>query len=129
VPIAGTIVIRIAAASRSSGGRLVSIADQFGKWSMFEVFVAALLSVALRLGLVPNADLHYGAYLLAGSVVLSVIASQLLSTGPDSRPIRSGAATLTIGAIIGAIAMALLIGILNPELLSCVSFGAGADAR
>jgi hypothetical protein len=45
---------------------------------MLEVFVAALLITALKLDPVVEATLHYGVWLLAASVVLSGIASQLI---------------------------------------------------
>jgi uncharacterized paraquat-inducible protein A len=57
---------------------LFTLADRFGKWSMLEVFVAALLITALKLDPVVEATLHYGVWLLAASVVLSGIASQLI---------------------------------------------------
>lgn len=117
VPIVKAGVIWVAASERATGKRLLAIADRFGKWSMLEVFVAALLLVALKLGPVVDATLHYGAWLLAASVLLSGIASQLLVHDPHGGPIFSSPATLTTGAIGGAIAATILIGLLNPELL------------
>jgi len=84
---------------------------------MLEVFVAALLIVSLKLGPVVDATLHYGAYLLAASVLLGGLASQLLAPAPVGKPLFSSPATLTIGAIGGAVAATLLIAVLNPGLL------------
>lgn len=117
VPVVKAGVIWVAASERATGKTLLAVADRFGKWSMLEVFIAALLLVALKLGPVVDATLHYGAWLLAASVLLSGIASQLLSHEPHGGPIFSSPATLTTGAVGGAIAATVLIGLLNPELL------------
>jgi paraquat-inducible protein A len=117
VPVVKAGVIWVAASEHATGKRLLAVADRFGKWSMLEVFIAALLLVALKLGPVVDATLHYGAWLLAASVLLSGIASQLLSHEPHGGPLFSSPATLTVGAIGGAVAATILIGLLNPELL------------
>jgi paraquat-inducible protein A len=116
IPVTKAVIIWLAASRTASQTRLLAIADRFGKWSMLEVFIAALLLVALKLGPVVDTTLHYGAWLLAASVLLSGIASQLLSHEPQGRAIFSGPETLTLGAIGGAIAATALIGLLNPDL-------------
>jgi paraquat-inducible protein A len=118
VPIVKGAVIWIAASPRAPRTRLLKIADRFGKWSMLEVFVAALLIIALKLGPVVDTTLHYGAYLLAASVLLSGLASQFLAYESHSTPMFSSPVTLTIGAVGGAAAATLLIGLLNPDLLN-----------
>ena len=117
VPLVKAAVIWIAASEAKGTGPLLRIADRFGKWSMLEVFVAALVIVALKLGPVVDARLHYGAYLLAGSVLLSGIASQLFVHERLAVPLFSSQLTLTIGAIGGAFAATLLIALLNPGML------------
>lgn len=79
VPVAKAVVIWLAASSDTTGRRLLPLADRLGKWSMLEVFVAALLIVALKLDPVVDATLHYGVWLLAASVLLMGIASQLMA--------------------------------------------------
>jgi paraquat-inducible protein A len=116
VPVIKAAVIWIAADEHTSRGPLLKLADRFGKWSMLEVFVAALVIISLKLGPVVDATLHYGAWLLAASVLLSGLASQLVAHEPHSRPYFSNPVTLTIGAVGGAIAATLLIGFLNPGL-------------
>ena len=116
IPVIKACVIWLATADALPRRRLLATADRFGKWSMLEVFIAALVIVALKLGPVVDATLHYGAYLLAGSVLASGIASQLLVHEPHSGPLISGAATLTIGAVGGAVLATLLIGMMNPGL-------------
>jgi paraquat-inducible protein A len=117
VPVGKGIVIWLAASGRAVSRPLLVLADRFGKWSMLEVFVAALLITALKLGPLVDVTLHYGAYLLASSVLLSGVASQLLPHEHHTGPIFSSAATLTIGAVGGAVAAALLVGLLNPRAL------------
>ena len=117
VPVVKAVVIWLAASPKAPRRALLVLAERFGKWSMLEVFIAAMLIVALKLGPVVDATLHYGAYLLAASVLLSGIASQLLAHEPHGGPIFSNPVTLTIGAVGGAIAATVLIGLLNPDLL------------
>jgi paraquat-inducible protein A len=117
VPVAKGIVIWLAASGQAVSRSLLVLADRFGKWSMLEVFVAALLITALKLGPVVDVTLHYGAYLLASSVLLSGAASQLLPHEHDRGPVFSSPVTLTIGAVAGAVAATLLFALLNPRAL------------
>lgn len=117
VPVVKAVVIWIAASPNASRGSLLVLAERFGKWSMLEVFIAALLIISLKLGPVVDATLHYGAYLLAASVLLSGLASQFLADEPESRALFSSPVTLTVGAVGGAVAATVLIGVLNPDLL------------
>ena len=48
---------------------------QFGKWSMLDVFVAALLIVTIRLGAMADVKVHFGLYAFAVSVILAMIAT------------------------------------------------------
>jgi hypothetical protein len=96
---------------------------------MLEVFVAALLITALKIGPVVDATLHYGAYLLAGSVVLSGAASQLLPHGQSGRPLFSSPMTLTAGAAGGAVAATLLIEMLTPSTLNLDAIVGTPEAR
>ena len=117
LPIIKAAVIWVAASPTAPRGAWLVLADRFGKWSMLEVFIAALVIVALKLGPVVDATLHYAAYLLASSVLLAGLASQILAHDPQAKPIFSSPVTLTIGAVGGAVAATLLIGVLNPDLL------------
>ena len=117
VPVGKAVVIWLAGSGQAVSRPLLVLADRFGKWSMLEVFVAALLITALKLGPLVDVTLHYGAYLLASSVLLSGVASQLLPHEHHTGPLFSSAATLTIGAIGGAVAATMLLGLLNPRAL------------
>jgi paraquat-inducible protein A len=117
VPVVKAAVIWVAASAHAPRSAWLVLADRFGKWSMLEVFVAALVIVALKLGPVVDATLHYAAYLLAASVLLAGLASQILAHDAEAKPIFSSPVTLTVGAVGGAVAATVLIGLLNPDLL------------
>lgn len=129
VPVVKAVVIWLASSNGSTHRRLPALADRFGKWSMLEVFVAALLIVALKLGPVVDATLHYAAYLLAASVLLSGAAAQLLDAEPHQGALFSSPVTLTIGAVGGAIAATILIGMLNPGLFRLDSLIGTPESR
>jgi len=46
---------------------------QYGKWSMLDVFVVAVLLATVKLGAVANVQLHYGLYLFAAAVLLTML--------------------------------------------------------
>lgn len=46
--------------------------ETFGKWSMLDVFVVALLLVSVKLGVLAKVDVHYGLYVFASSVLLTM---------------------------------------------------------
>lgn len=52
--------------------------SSFGKWSMLDVFVIALLVVSLKLGDMVNVKIHSGVYFFAASVILTMILTQVL---------------------------------------------------
>lgn len=49
--------------------------EHFGKWSMLDVFVVSLLLVSVKLGALAKVTVHYGVYVFAGSVILTMIVS------------------------------------------------------
>ena len=53
--------------------RVLHWISQFGKWSMMDVFVAALLIVTVRLGAMADVQVHFGLYAFAASVILTMI--------------------------------------------------------
>jgi paraquat-inducible protein A len=62
----------------------------YGKWSMLDVFVVALLVVTVKLGALAEARVEPGFYAFAGSVVLTMLLSHWIShrtvaPGPDRR--------------------------------------------
>jgi paraquat-inducible protein A len=45
---------------------------QYGKWSMLDVFVVALLVMAVKLGAVASVETHYGLYCFGSAVLLTM---------------------------------------------------------
>jgi len=64
--------IRLTAPQRE---RLLYYMEILGKWSMLDVFVAALLIVSIKLGVLASADIEIGIYFFAASIFLAMIAT------------------------------------------------------
>lgn len=47
----------------------------YGKWSMLDVFVVAILLVTVKLGAIASVQVHEGLYAFAASVVLTMVAT------------------------------------------------------
>ena len=58
--------------------RLLRAAARASRWSMLDVFIVALLVVALEGSLLTTADIHAGLVLFAAGVVVSTIATHRL---------------------------------------------------
>lgn len=50
-----------------------------GKWSMLDVFIVALVVVAAKLGLIIDATVQYGLYLLVAATLLSLVTGSLIA--------------------------------------------------
>lgn len=55
--------------------RLLRWIEHWGKWSMLDVFVVALLLVSVKLGALAKVTVHYGVYVFAAAVVGTMIVS------------------------------------------------------
>ncbi len=61
----------------------------YGKWSMLDVFVVAILVVAVKLGAIADVEMRFGLYAFAASVLLTMlITSRIVSltNRPPSTP-------------------------------------------
>ncbi len=47
----------------------------YGKWSMLDVFVVAILVVSVKLGALVSVQMHYGLYVFAAAVLLIMLAT------------------------------------------------------
>ena len=54
----------------------IAVLEQISKWAMLDVFIAALIIVIVKLGILSSANTHYGLYLFIASVLLSMLCSQ-----------------------------------------------------
>jgi paraquat-inducible protein A len=53
--------------------------EYFGKWSMLDVFVVAMLLVTIKLGAVAKVEVHYGLFAFAVSVILTMLVTHRIS--------------------------------------------------
>ena len=63
---------------RRTNNKVYQLLEQISKWAMLDVFIAALVIVIVKLGLLSSAYTHYGLYLFIASVLLSALCSQML---------------------------------------------------
>lgn len=54
--------------------------ETLGRWSMLDVFVAALLVVVIKLSLISDVEIHAGLYVFVVAVILSMIAVRRIAT-------------------------------------------------
>lgn len=52
----------------------------YGKWSMLDVFVVALLLVIVKLGALATVQVHYGIYMYAGAGLLIMLTTTIISS-------------------------------------------------
>ena len=56
----------------------------YGKWSMLDVFVVAVLVVAVKLGAIASVEMRYGLYAFAAAVVLTMYVTARVVTLTDN---------------------------------------------
>ncbi|MGI9304319.1 MAG: paraquat-inducible protein A [Gammaproteobacteria bacterium] len=76
---------RISGSDRRHRSRLRQLRwlEQFGKWSMLDVFVVALLLVTVKLGFIGNVEVHYGVYVFAASLLMMMFVTVLVTRGSE----------------------------------------------
>ena len=76
-----------AAANPASPGvqRSIRWTVMLGKWSMLDVFMAALVVAILTLGMVASVEAHVGLYIFGGAIVLAMLASHRLESSLAKR--------------------------------------------
>lgn len=57
--------------------KLLRLIHQFGKWSMLDVFIVALMVVSIKFDKVADIQVQYGLYLFLSSVLLSMLISAI----------------------------------------------------
>lgn len=58
----------------------------FGKWSMLDVFVVAVLVVAVKLGAIASVEMRFGLYAFTAAVVLTMYITARVVNLADSLP-------------------------------------------
>lgn len=59
--------------------RFMNWLSHYGKWSMLDVFVVALLVVIVKLGVLATVEVHYGIYAYASAGILIMIATAIIN--------------------------------------------------
>lgn len=60
-------------------GRYLSLMHDYGRWSMLDVFVVAVLVVSVKLGAIANVDMRYGLFIFTIAVLSTMfITSQVV---------------------------------------------------
>jgi len=62
----------------------------FGKWSMLDVFIVAILVVSVKLGAIASVEMRYGLYAFATAVVLKMYTAAI---NRRMRPVFTSAST------------------------------------
>ena len=57
--------------------RWLGLLAHYGKWTMLDVMIVAILFVSIKLGGLVSLEVHYGIYVFAASVLLTMIATWL----------------------------------------------------
>ncbi len=57
---------------------LLDLTHRFGKWSMLDVFVVAILVVVVKLGAIGNVEKHIGLYAYAGAAILIMLLTNMV---------------------------------------------------
>lgn len=52
--------------------RLLNLMHSYGRWAMLDVFVVAILLVSIKLSAIASIDIHFGLYLFAGSILITM---------------------------------------------------------
>lgn len=60
--------------------RLLGWIEAIGRWSMLDVFVAAMLVVVIKLSLISDVEIHAGLYVFIAAVILSMVAVRRIAT-------------------------------------------------
>ena len=53
--------------------RYLHLMHDYGRWSMLDVFVVALLVVSVKLEAIASVQIHYGLYAFSGAVILTML--------------------------------------------------------
>ena len=92
LPVLKLAVLYLLVGNRLSGTkrlhRYLHWMHLYGKWSMLDVFVVAILVVAVKLGAIANVEMRYGLYAFAASVLVTMFVTArivYLTGGGDSR--------------------------------------------
>lgn len=73
------LLIRLLTLKRKAGPqaqRYLRLMHEYGRWAMLDVMVVAMLIVTVKLGVIVSIQVHYGLYLFAAGVLLTMLVTQ-----------------------------------------------------
>lgn len=76
------VLLRLTGAAIHHDSRLpryLRLMHSYGRWSMLDVFVVAVMVVAVKLGAVAEVQVHYGLYAFAGAILLTLYLTSRIS--------------------------------------------------
>jgi len=79
-PVLKLIILFISSLELAAGHyrTLLAWIARYGKWSMLDVFLVAVVIVSIRLDTLADATVHYGLYAFTASIILSMLATSLV---------------------------------------------------
>ncbi len=72
-----TVIANLRYATTKKLDRWLRLLAHYGKWSMLDVMIVAILFVSIKLGGLVSLQVHYGIYVFACSVLLTMVATWL----------------------------------------------------
>jgi paraquat-inducible protein A len=84
------VLLRLLGRNGRHGGRQARYLHwmhHYGKWSMLDVFVVAILVVAVKLGAIARVEMRYGLYAFAAAILLTMfITARIVALTSDPDP-------------------------------------------
>lgn len=66
--------------------RYLHLMHEYGRWAMLDVMVVAMLVVTVKLGVIVSIQVHYGLYLFAAGVLLTMLVTRQTVRWLERRP-------------------------------------------
>ncbi len=80
LPLAKLGLLFLLTRSESAGNgrsrKLLRMMHDYGRWSMLDVFIVAVLVVAVKLGVIAQVEMRYGLYAFAAAVLMTMILTE-----------------------------------------------------
>lgn len=66
-------------------GKIIELVHHYGRWSMLDVFVVAILVVAVKLGAIADVEKHMGLYAYAAAAILIMLLTNVVMKTIDEK--------------------------------------------
>jgi paraquat-inducible protein A len=73
-------LVRFSANTDSKTQYLLKLMHKYGRWSMLDVYVVAVLVVALKLGAIANVQVHVGLFAFAAAVFITMYVTERMNS-------------------------------------------------